>query len=170
MLLLVHGNMQYARSMLYRIVLYCIVCCIGLYSKCTIACYGTVTMIFLIVMANMEFQIIILIARNFVFRLRSFLYGFSFFSFLLSFAVCVSLHASVSRWVWGWRLCSSLECAVLVTSTRILDMNSEVGTWTGTQIFDWDLGLGTWTWTTTHISVEVLITCSFSTAKLISNY
>ena len=111
----------------------------GLYSKCTIACYWTVTIKFLIVTVNMEFHIIILISCNFVFRLWSFLHEFRFFSFLPSFVVCVSLHESGSRWVWGWRMCSSL--------TVRSHLWHESSTWTR----NFELGLGLESSTGTHI-------------------
>ena len=144
-LLLVHGNTQYARSM-FRISTW------RLYHFCTIACYGTVTIIFLIVIANMEYHIIVLFARDFAFQILNVSAEFS------SSCLCwVNCSLCFFAWVWfklhwSWRICSSL--------TGRSRLRRESLTWTRNLelvlgLFDWELGLGTWTWT--HISVEVVI-------------
>ena len=73
---------------------------------CKIVHYGTVTIIFLIVTVNMEYHIIVLIARDFAFRFRSYL---------------LNLVLLVSAINCSWLLCMSAfqgdfgvgECAVL---------------------------------------------------------
>ena len=51
---------------------------------CTIACYGIGTIIFLIVIVNMEYHIIVLITRYSVFQISIVSTAFWSFSFLLS--------------------------------------------------------------------------------------
>ena len=121
---------------------------------CAIANYGIGTIIFLIVTVNLEYHIIVLIAHYFVFQTSIVSAEFDFFSFLLSFSVCVSLHESGSMWVWGWRMCSSL-----IFRSRLQHKSStwtQLGTWTGTRIFDWD----------SHICRGGHV---FTTAKLVLN-
>ena len=50
----------------------CMICLLRLVRHdyiCTIACYGTVTIIFLIVTVNMEYHIVVLIAHDFAFQI-----------------------------------------------------------------------------------------------------
>ena len=83
---------------------------------CTIACYGIATIIFLIVTVNMEYSIIVLIARDIVFQTSI---VSAWISFLLVsaelFAVCVSIHVNVSLEVVGCTICrpSQLHLGIL---------------------------------------------------------
>ena len=101
----------------------------GVSTICTIAGYGIGTIIFLIATVTLEYHIIVLIARDFVFRHRSFLYGFRFFSFLLSYLQLEFLSVStylLSLWV--------SKFAVLCNCRSKL----RPSTWTSTRTFDWD--------------------------------
>ena len=93
---------------------------------CTIACYGNGTIIFLIVTVNMEYYIIVLITRNFVFRDQSFLYGFRFFSFLLSYLQFefLSMSADLLR-CWVSQFAALLQLP-LQASTLYLDCSSNL--------------------------------------------
>ena len=119
-----------------------------LYHFCTIACYGTVTIIFLIVTVNMEYHIIELIARDFAFQISivSAEFGSSYFCWV-NCSLC--FYALVQFKVhWSWRICSSL--------TVRSRLRHESSTWTPNLNLDWDSNLRLRTWTGTHISVEVV--------------
>ena len=122
-----------------------------LYHFCTIACYGTVTIIFLIVTVNMEYHIIVLIARDFAFQI-SFIsaeFGFSRFCW-------VSCSLCFFAWVrfkvrWSWRICNSLTVQSRLRHKSL--------TWTQNLNLDSNLQLvlESSTGTGTHISVEVIM-------------
>ena len=114
---------------------------------CRIACYGTVTTIFLIVTANMDYHIIVLITPDFVFQTSR------FFSFLLSFLqfefLCMS---AVQGELWLENV--QFSNCLIATSTRIFDLNS-------------GLGLRLESSTGTHISVEVVMFLQLPNSYLI---
>ena len=83
----------------------------------------------------------------------SFLYGFRFFSFLLSYLQFEFLCMSAVPDELGLENVQFSNCSI-TTSTQIFNFNLELGTWTGTRIFDWDPDI----WRGGHV---------FTTAKLI---
>ena len=129
---------------------------------CTIACYGIGTIIFLIVTVNMEYHIIVL---NYRFRpgfldIESFCCIW-FISFLLFIAVV--FFAWVQFMVsLGLENVQFFNCPIAI-SIRLFDLDLE---------FNWDSDLqpGLGSSLGTHISVDMVKTGSFTTAKRVSNY
>ena len=77
---------------------------------CTVACYGIGTIIFLIVTVNMEYHIIVLIARDFVFQ-TSVVAAWIWFLLVSAelFAVWVSIRVNISLEVVGFTICRPLQ-------------------------------------------------------------
>ena len=104
-LLLIHLNYQYIRSMLRLLH--------DVRTNCTISSYKLGTILCLIVTVNMEFYIIEIIARDSVFWNHLFIYWFRFFAFPLT------LHfgfLSVSTYLlrsWASQICCSLQFAAV---------------------------------------------------------
>ena len=106
------------------------------------------------------------------FATRCFRYG----SFLLNLvllvsaeliSVCVYLHDCGSRWVWFENFSSLTVCSQFLyqSSTWIWNFKLVLGLEFSTGNMDWKL----WSSTGTHISVDMVKTCSFITAKFVGN-
>ena len=129
MLRLVHEDYR-----TWRLYTKCMICMLQVWvhcdgSICTIACYGIGTIIFLIVIVNMEYHIIVFITRDSVFQIWivSPEIGYSRFCWV-NFSLCFFAWV---RFKVCWRNCSSLTvCSQLryesSTCVRNMDWHSNL--------------------------------------------
>ena len=96
--LLMHMKYQYARSMLWLLHDVCTICTISSYELGIILC--------LILTVNMEFYIIGIIARKFVFWHHLFRYSFRFFAFLLTLHFGFLSMSTHLLCLWSSQICS----------------------------------------------------------------